>query len=501
VLFTEPTFLFLFLPVLLALYFTGDIRRRGPSIHGAYGNWLLLVASVIFYATGGGTFTWLMLASIAFNYWMAIAVDRAHGTPAAARRLAYAVGINLIVLGIFKYANFFVDNLNAVASAVGGPARLVNVPRVLLPIGISFFTFHAISYVVDVARRDATAQKSPVHAALYLLLFPQLIAGPIIRYRDIADQLARRRVSLDDFAYGVRRFVIGLAKKVLVANVVAGPADRIFAMPFSQLSAAHAWLGIVCYTIQIYFDFSGYSDMAIGLGRMFGFRFPENFRWPYIAASVQEFWRRWHISLSTWFRDYLYIPLGGNRVSPARRYRNLVFVFFLCGLWHGASWNFVVWGLWHGVFLVVERIAGSRTHSRPGPSDGGVLQWPIWNHVYVMLVVMIGWVFFRAETLPSATAYLWALAGQSPAEPAPYTVWFYLTPEVWLALAAGVVGSAPWVPAVANRLDRAAPGSPQGSGEGGPLPLIRYAALVALLVASILSVAARTYNPFIYFRF
>ncbi len=194
-------------------------------------------------------------------------------------------------------------------------------PRVLLPIGISFFTFHAISYVVDVYRRDATAQKSPVHAALYLLLFPQLIAGPIIRYRDIADQLARRIVTLDDFAYGVRRFIIGLAKKVLIANIVAGPADQIFAMPLAELSPAHAWLGIVCYTLQIYFDFSGYSDMAIGLGRMFGFRFPENFRWPYVADSVQEFWRRWHISLSTWFRDYLYVPLGGNRVSPARTLR------------------------------------------------------------------------------------------------------------------------------------------------------------------------------------
>ena len=189
-------------------------------------------------------------------------------------------------------------------------------PRVLLPIGISFFTFHAISYVVDVYRRDATAQKSPVHAALYLLLFPQLIAGPIIRYRDIADQLARRVVTLDDFAYGVRRFVIGLAKKVLIANIVAGPADKIFGMPSASCRPAHAWLGIVCYTLQIYFDFSGYSDMAIGLGRMFGFRFPENFRWPYIADTVQEFWRRWHISLSTWFRDYLYMPLGGNRVSP-----------------------------------------------------------------------------------------------------------------------------------------------------------------------------------------
>jgi alginate O-acetyltransferase complex protein AlgI len=488
VLFTEPTFLFLFLPILLGLYFIGRTR-----VHGEYGNWLLLVASVIFYASGGGSFTWLMLASIAFNYWMAIAVDRARGTPRAQRRLALAVGVNLVVLGIFKYANFLMDNANALSALVGGPATLVNVPRILLPIGISFFTFHAISYVVDVYRRDASAQKSPVHAALYLLLFPQLIAGPIIRYRDIADQLAQRTVTQEDFAYGIRRFVIGLAKKVLVANVVAGPADRIFAMPFVQLSAGHAWLGVVCYTIQIYFDFSGYSDMAIGLGRMFGFRFPENFRWPYIAASVQEFWRRWHISLSTWFRDYLYIPLGGNRVSPPRRYRNLVLVFFLCGLWHGASWSFVVWGLWHGAFLVIERVAGPRLAARR-TSAGSIAAWPIWDHLYVLVVVMIGWVFFRADTLTAAVAFLRSLAGQSPALPTPYTVWFYLTPEVWLALAAGVIGSSPWVPSLAESIARR-PARRRHAELAGSLTL------AALLVASILSVAARTYNPFIYFRF
>ena len=269
-LFTEPTFLFLFLPVLLALYFA----QRGP-VHGAYANGLLLAASVLFYAKGGGAFTWLMLGSIGFNYWMALAVDRARGAgreSTAALRLKIAVAINLVVLGVFKYANFFADNANALLTRFHLPT--VPVPHVLLPIGISFFTFHAISYVIDVHRRDATAQKSPVHAALYLLLFPQLIAGPIIRYRDIADQLAERRISIDDFACGVRRFIIGLAKKVLIANVVAGPADAIFAMPFDQLSLGHAWLGIVCYTLQIYFDFSGYSDMAIGLGRMFGFRFP-----------------------------------------------------------------------------------------------------------------------------------------------------------------------------------------------------------------------------------
>jgi alginate O-acetyltransferase complex protein AlgI len=505
VLFTEPTFLFLFLPVLLGLYFI-----QGSREHASYGNWLLLVASVLFYAKGGGAFTWLMLGSIAFNYSMAIAVDRARGstgspragTPpanggrAARPALAFAVAVNLTVLGIFKYANFFADNVNALAGAFNLPR--VDVPHVLLPIGISFFTFHAISYVVDVYRRDATAQKSPVHAALYLLLFPQLIAGPIIRYRDIADQLARRIVSLDDFAAGVRRFVIGLAKKVLIANLVAGPADRIFAMPSAELSAAHAWLGIVCYTLQIYFDFSGYSDMAIGLGRMFGFRFPENFRWPYIADSVQEFWRRWHISLSTWFRDYLYIPLGGNRVSPARRYRNLVTVFFLCGLWHGASWNFVIWGLWHGAFLVIERVTFNRGDrgARRETQRTGFLSWPIWPHLYTMLVVMVGWVFFRAETLPGAVAFLKAMSGAAAAAPTPYTVWWYLTPELWLALAAGAIGSAPWVPALSARLARV-----ERPRLAWSVDLLGTATLMALLVASIMSMSARTYNPFIYFRF
>jgi alginate O-acetyltransferase complex protein AlgI len=492
VLFTEPTFLFLFLPVLLALYFAA--RRRE---HGAYGNWLLLVASVIFYAKGGGRFTWLMLASIGFNYGMAIAIDRARRQSAAAARrwLAGAVAANLVVLGIFKYANFFADNVNTLFLAVG--TRPIVVPRVLLPIGISFFTFHAISYVVDVYRRDATAQKSPVHAALYLLLFPQLIAGPIIRYRDIADQLARRIVTIDDFAYGVRRFVIGLGKKVLVANVVAGPADRIFALPAGELSTAHAWLGLVCYTFQIYFDFSGYSDMAIGLGRMFGFRFPENFRWPYVATSVQGFWRRWHLSLSTWFRDYLYIPLGGNRVSPGRQYWNLVTVFFLCGLWHGASWNFVIWGLWHGAFLVGERLHAQRSDPRSirSPQSAirnpdGLASWPIWPHLYTMLVVMVGWVFFRAETLGGAVAFLRAMAGLTTAAPTPFTVWFYLTPELWLALAAGAIGSTPWLPAVAARMRRTAAAE-----------LVATAALMAVLFASVMQMAARTYNPFIYFRF
>jgi alginate O-acetyltransferase complex protein AlgI len=483
-LFTEPVFLFLFLPILLALYFAPLSRE-----HGAWGNALLLVASVLFYAKGGGSFTWLMLGSIAFNYFMAIGVDRLRGTRACRPLLAAAIGANLLVIAVFKYATFFVENANAaLASFSVGPLAL---PHVLLPIGISFYTFHAISYVVDVYRRDAVAQKSPVHAALYLLLFPQLIAGPIIRYRFLADQLARRVVTLDGFAYGIRRFVLGLAKKLLVANVVAGPADRIFAMPPSQWSAGHAWLGIACYTLQIYFDFSGYSDMAIGLGAMFGFRFPENFRHPYVADTVQEFWRRWHVSLSSWFRDYLYVPLGGNRISPARTYVNLLVVFFLCGLWHGASWSFVVWGLFHGAFLVLER-AGLASWIRRVPA-------PL-RHAYLLLVVMVGWVFFRADTLSQAASFLSAMAGLGAAQPTPYAVAWYLTPELALALAAGVVGSIPWVPAVAAWRQRVA-----ASGARpllpGVLDLGATAALTLLLVVSLLQVAARTYNPFIYFRF
>jgi alginate O-acetyltransferase complex protein AlgI len=500
-LFTEPTFLFLFLPVLLGLYFL-TARRRGPSL--AWSNVLLVLASAIFYAKGGGAFTWLMLGSIAFNYGMAIAVDRVRvGRPGRAQSiLAAAIAVNLLVLGIFKYANFFADNVNAALGALG--LGSVAVPPVLLPIGISFFTFHAISYVVDVYRGDASSQKSPVHAALYLLLFPQLIAGPIIRYREIAAQLTCRVSTLDDFAAGVRRFVIGLGKKVLVANTVALPADRIFQMPPDQLSFGHAWLAVVCYTLQIYFDFSGYSDMAIGLGRMFGFRFPENFRWPYVADSVQDFWRRWHISLSSWFRDYVYVPLGGSRRSPARTYVNLIAVFFLCGLWHGASWTFVVWGLFHGAFLVAERL-GARARRRVVVSRAPDRFTILARHAYTLLVVMVGWVFFRAETFGGALAFLKAMTGFGVAAPTTFSLSWYLTPELWLALVAGVAGSMPLVPALERwarrRTETEAEAASRRILPRWTLDAAALAALSVILVASILQVAARSYSPFIYFRF
>lgn len=480
-LFTEPTFLFLFLPLLLLLYFLPWQAHR---------NWLLLAASLIFYAKGGGAFTWLILALIAFNYVAALQVDRRRGTAAGKWLLRGAVAIDLVVLIVFKYANFIADNVNVLMGSAG--LSPIQIPPVLLPIGISFFTFHAISYVVDVHRQDAVAQKRPVEAALYLLLFPQLIAGPIIRYREIASQLASRVITSVDFADGIRRFIVGLGKKMLVANIVAVPADRIFAMPAAELTAAHAWLAVVCYTLQIYFDFSGYSDMAIGLGRMFGFRFPENFRYPYSASSVQEFWRRWHISLSAWFRDYVYIPLGGNRRGARSMYVNLVTVFFLCGLWHGASWTFVVWGLFHGAFLVIERVGlASWLESMPR----------VLRHAYLLLVVMVGWVFFRADSLAGAIAVLQAMVGLSPSLPTVYAPAWYLTPELLLALAAGMVGSIPVVPMATRWMAR-------GADEAAGRPMLPWTASAAatlalflLLTASLMLMAARTYNPFIYFRF
>jgi alginate O-acetyltransferase complex protein AlgI len=287
----------------------------------------------------------------------------------------------------------------------------------------------------------------------------------------------------------VRRFIAGLGKKMLIANTLAGPADHIFAMPPGELTAAHAWLAVSCYTVQIYFDFSGYSDMAIGLGRMFGFRFPENFNYPYIAQSVQEFWRRWHMSLSAWFRDYVYIPLGGNRTSTGRLYFNLVLVFFLCGLWHGASWTFVVWGLFHGLFLVVERVGlATRLTEVPRPV----------RHAYLLLVVMIGWVFFRADTFASAAAMLRAMAGFAGSVPTAYQPSWYLNPEVLVAMAAGIAGATPIIPTISAWQENV---RATGPARAGTWDALVTAALVIVLVGSIAQSAAGTYNPFIYFRF
>jgi alginate O-acetyltransferase complex protein AlgI len=471
--FSSAVFLFLFLPIVLGVYFlVPKVLRNG---------WLLL-ASLIFYAWGEKGFVLLMLASIAMNYGFGLLVARfrEHGANVI---VAVSVTANLGLLFGFKYANLLVDSFNGLFTPwLFFPWHL---DPVHLPIGISFFTFQAISYVVDVYRGTTAAQRNPVNIALYISLFPHQLAGPILGYHDMAKQIVERFVTLEEFAYGVRRFVVGLAKKVLIANSVAGTADQIFAIPAGDVSTSLAWLGIVCYTLQIYFDFSGYSDMAVGLGKMFGFTFVENFNYPYISRSIREFWRRWHMSLSTWFRDYVYFPLGGNRCAPVRNYFNLITVFFLCGLWHGASWSFVVWGLFHGVFLVLERLRVFRWLGT---------MWAPLQHVYALVVVMVGWVFFRVERLPDALLWLRAMAGFG-GDPLKLEVpLFYLDAPGVIALCVGIIVAMPVFPALAAWCGK--PGKCSL-----PVGILRCAAILLLFLLCAMQLAAGTYNPFIYFRF
>jgi alginate O-acetyltransferase complex protein AlgI len=484
--FNSPVFVFLFLPVLLSLYFLLRKELRNP---------LLLLASLFFYLWGEKTYIFVLFASIAGNYGLGICLERMRGRPAAARLvMAAAVALNLGLLGAFKYANFLVGNLNPLLVAVG--LKPLILAPVHLPLGISFFTFHALSYVIDVYRQEVPALKSLVTFSLYISFFPQSIAGPIVRYGDVAKQLFDRVVTREGFAAGIQRFLVGMGKKMLIANTVAVPADAIFALPAEGLTAGLAWLGVTCYALQIYFDFSGYSDMAIGLAKMFGFEFRENFQHPYVATSVTDFWRRWHISLSSWFRDYLYIPVGGNRHGRARTYGNLVLVFFLCGLWHGASWTFIFWGAYHGAFLVLER-AGL----------GRVLEaaWAPCRRVYILLVVMAGWVFFRAATLSGAFAFLGAMAGLARGNGVDYHPSLYFNTEVALALFVGAVAATPvleWVRQWRARFLESLGDRPLWAWVcQGTFALGDLAALCLLALASAMLMAAGTYNPFIYFRF
>ncbi len=476
-LFASPIFLLLFLPVVFAAYALAPRRARNP---------VLLVASLVFYMWGEGWFVGLVLASVLANWGFGLAIDRTENAARRRRWLAAAVAINLLTLAIFKYANFVVANVDALVTAAGHESiRWTDIP---LPLGISFFTFHAISYVVDVYKRNAKAERRLWDFALYILLFPQLIAGPIIRWRDFTDQIGGRDWRMADVAYGIRRFLLGLGKKVLIANTLGRVADAVFDLPRGQLTAPLAWLGLVCYTLQIYFDFSGYSDMALGLMRLFGFRILENFNYPYISQSIREFWRRWHISLSNWFLDYLYVPLGGNREGTGRAYRNLVIVFLLCGLWHGASWPFILWGIWHGLFLVAERAGLGRALEKLGPLA----------HVYALLVVMGGWVLFRSSTLEGAIAYSAALLGQGTGDPVQRPLREFLDPLVATTIAIAVVGATPFARTLGASLGQLANARPRV----GALVLTADTVwLVVVLVAATAFLAAGTYNPFIYFRF
>jgi alginate O-acetyltransferase complex protein AlgI len=483
-LFSSPIFLFYYLPVLLALYSLLPRTAR---------NGLLLIASLNFYAWGEQGYILVLVASIGLNYLFGLGVDHLAGRRAVTAMIALAVIVNLGLLGVFKYANFFVDNVNHLRAA--WQLEPLQVASVHLPLGISFFTFHALSYVIDIYRRQVRALRNPVDFALYISFFPQSIAGPIVRYHDVADQLAERSITREGLAEGVRRFILGLGKKMLIANSLAAPADAIFGLAADQLTTPLAWLGLLCYTLQIYFDFSGYSDMAIGLARMFGFQFPENFAYPYVARSITEFWRRWHISLSTWYRDYLYIPLGGNRCRAGRVYANLVIVFCLCGLWHGASWTFVAWGLFHGSFLVIERLGLGRLLARA---------WTPIGHVYALAVVMLGWVLFRAETLPAALGFVRSLAGWSAASDG-QPLGLHLNAEVALALLAGAIGCMPVLPLLVRARDRlvvlCASRVRTAVAVQTAWAFTGVAGCGVIFLASLMLLAAGTYNPFIYFRF
>ncbi|HHO76596.1 MAG TPA: MBOAT family protein [Deltaproteobacteria bacterium] len=481
--FSSIVFLFLFLPATLLVYAAAGARFR---------NIFLLCASIIFYAWGEQLYVLVMAASILANYTCGVMmVRRSDGRPSRTI-LAVGVLVNLAVLGFFKYSNFVADNINVLLGLFGMPAFAA--APVHLPIGISFFTFQAMSYIIDVYRQKVTAQKNIISLGLYISLFPQLIAGPIVRYHDIAEQLARRSMDLNGFAYGVQRFLFGLSKKVLLANPIGAIADQIFSLPASELTAPLAWLGAVCYTLQIYFDFSGYSDMAIGLGRMFGFHFLENFNYPYISRSIREFWRRWHISLSNWLRDYLYVSLGGNRKGYARTYLNLIIVFTLCGLWHGASWTFVLWGLYHGFFLVLER-------TRIGGMLAGTHK-PL-QYLWTLFIVIIGWVIFRSETFAYACGYIGAMFGFGQGSAARNPIGIFLDTKAMIEIGFAIALSMPVYPFLARLKAAIVQQLPHklGSGLNAGAYLVEYLVIVSLVYADIISLAAGVYNPFIYFRF
>jgi alginate O-acetyltransferase complex protein AlgI len=470
--FSSSLFLLYFLPVFLLFYYFADVK---------YKNYVALAASVFFYAWGAPTFIFIVAGSIIIDFF---AVKEMHQSTGRRKKwlVAFSVLLNIGLLLYFKYANFFVDNFNVMLEAFGGkPAEWA---KVALPIGISFFSFQKMTYAVDVYRKVHAPLKRMSDFALYILMFPQLIAGPIVRFNEIADQLEDRRdnENVDNRLTGFFRFALGLGKKVLIANVMGEYADDVFAMDPSDMSTVTAWMGVIAYAFQIYYDFAGYSDMAIGLGRMIGFDFLENFNNPYISQNISEFWRRWHISLGRWMRDYLYIPLGGNRVSTRRMYFNLWFVFLISGFWHGAAWNFVVWGAFHGFFLLADRLFLLKLYSKIG-------KYP--SIVITFVITLVGWVLFRAETLTYAIDFTGRMFSFTTG-PA-----IYISQKVWIMLVIGAIFGF-W--------------GAFGSIEKWQLKLfakkqqlstlvMMTAASVVLFVVSLAAITSSGFNPFIYFRF
>ena len=473
-LFSSLIFLIVFLPIVLFGYYV-LFRRWRPAQ-----NVFLLCASLVFYAWGEPKFVFVMIGSILFNWLMGLLAHRYRERKKLARFwIALDVAGNLGLLFVFKYLMFTLNNVNSLFGTA------LPVPTIALPIGISFFTFQAMSYVIDVYRGDGAVQKNPLYVGLYISLFPQLIAGPIVRYQTVAEEIRNRKETWSDFSEGVNRFLVGFLKKVLLANTMAVVADGVFDSTEPVCAAASA-LGLIAYTLQIYYDFAGYSDMGIGLGRMFGFHFLENFDYPYISVSITEFWRRWHISLGTWFRDYVYIPLGGSRVKKPRLVFNLFAVWMLTGVWHGANWTFVVWGLLYFVLLTFEKLTGIHEKLR------GKAWLPL-RYLVTMAFVCLGWLVFRADSLTAAWAYLRNMIGVGTSA-VNDTFWYYIDNYLVYLIAAAVFALpvAPWLRRKVDALSKV------------PKTICDAAytiGLIALFLVAIASIVKGSYNPFIYFNF
>ena len=470
--FSSVIFLFLFLPVVLGVYFLCPKQQAK--------NLWLIAASLLFYAFSGLWYVLLLLFSVLCNYIAGLFVSGRKPV------LYAAVAVNLGILGVFKYLGFLAQTVNHL------PGVSVPVPSIVLPVGISFFTFQGLSYVIDVYRNEQLKSTKFSDVLLYISLFPQLVAGPIVRYEDVAHEVRSRSHTWENLARGLRRFIIGLSKKLLIADVCGSVVAQVYGADASILDSRAAWLGAVCYLMQIYFDFSGYSDMAIGLGLCFGFHFRENFNYPYISTSIKEFWRRWHISLSTWFREYLYIPLGGNRKGTAKTYRNKLIVFFFTGLWHGANWTFIVWGLWHGFFIVAEnavkKLFGLEKHGKGGRNPACA----VLKHLYTLLVVLVGFVIFRADNMGQAFSMIGAMfSGVSASAQTGLLLAQCLTPLTLFALAVGLVGSTPVLPLVCRKAEQ------QTGSVHACLQALSYAGVLV----DILHLSAASYVPFIYFQF
>lgn len=466
--FSSAVFLFAFLPVVFILHTV--IRNTTAR------NVLLIVASLIFYAWGEPVYVVLLLASILINYLL--------GRFVWGRKpvLVAAVIVNLAFLIVFKYAGFIVQSINAI------PFISLKEPKISMPIGISFYTFQAMSYVIDTYRDERKRPGSFLDVMLYVCLFPQLVAGPIVKYNSVREQLQDRQVSAQGTASGIQRFIVGLSKKMLIANVMAVAVDRMFALDMAQLDMASAWVGAVCYMLQIYFDFSGYSDMAVGMGKMFGFTFPENFDYPYTACSIRQFWKRWHISLTSWFREYLYFPLGGNRKGRARTLFNRFFVFLCTGIWHGADWTFVVWGIYHGVLTMLETVLvkdkKDKNAGKAADSARSVIR--VLGHIYTLLAVMIGFVIFRADSMRQAVHFIVSMFSFGATAVGTMTAVSVMSPLFIITLIIAAVACTP----VLRMLPKNA-----------VTRLLGMVLTIILYMLCIMEIAAGSYNPFIYFRF